>query len=466
MANFGSNFTEAFTATYGLGLKRKQIQAEETRAVAAEKRAQETHDVQMAEARAKQEMRTRLVAAPNRLDDPANTSGLLSSEDYEAMKAPKPTQAATAPAVTTGAKPQKPSALPQMTPAPAPQVTDVAGIPAEAPAAKAAPQPEYTPVMVGNKIMYAPAERVKKLQGPELIRAQAEAISSLDPVVGAQLVQSANAIEGQNLELNSKRFAQGVLTAMRTAETDMTAGLGMLRDAYNQNMPDLGNVEFTADKKGGIKVDNYVDTAGGRKLISSRTIPAKDPETGLSARETLFRYALSLSSPEAYRQNIIDSSTLATQELNRVLSIKQDRREDISLGLRAQEVRARVIEALGGGNAKIDFAEDPVKYTGAAGQTIELPRYRVKQKNTKDFGYVYPTLMDRNGNPATLRPEYGADAVAVNNFLTRAKTLRWNVVGESDGRIYFQPNRNAPLKRLSPDALKAYGNQGRLYNDK
>lgn len=387
MANFGSNFTEAFTATYGLGLKRKQMQAEETRAVAAEKRAQDIHDVQMAEARVKQDMRNRLGAAGNRLDDPANMSGLLSSEDYEAMKAPKTAQVAATPAVTTGAKPQKPSALPQMTPAPAPQVTDVAGIPAEAPAAKAAPQPEYTPVLVGNKVMYAPVERVKRMQGPELIRAQAEAIGALDPVVGAQLVQSANAIEGQNLELNSKRFAQGVLTAMRTAETDMTAGLGMLRDAYNQNMPDLGNVEFTPDKKGGIKVDNYVDTAGGRQLISSRTIPAKDPETGLSARETLFRYALSLSSPEAYRQNIIDSSTLATQELQRILSVKEDKRQDAQLGIS----RARLA------------LDQRVAADAASGEKFNAPALREVVVGQGPEGPIKKTLQVRSGKNGSMQ---------------------------------------------------------------
>lgn len=331
MADFGSNFTEAFSATYGLGLKRKQIEGEEKRAAAAEKRAQESHDAQMAEYRLKETMRGRLGTAGNVLDNPADQTGLLSADDYNALKTPKPTAALKTPDVTMGAP--KAAALPQdkamAQEAPAAMALPMSG---EAkPEAK--PQENYVPVMVGNNIMYAPAARVKKLQGPELIRAQAEAIGTLDPVVGAQLVQSANAIEGQNLELNSKRYAQGVLNAMRTAENDLDAGLGMLRDAYNQGMPDLGNVEFTRQKDGGIKVANYVDTAGGRKMISSRVIPAKDPETGLTAKENLFRYALSLGSPDAFRQNIIDSSTLATQTLQRVLSVRQDRREEAQLGI-------------------------------------------------------------------------------------------------------------------------------------
>jgi len=426
MADFGSNFSEAFAAAYGLGLKRRQIEGEEKRANAQEKRAQETHDVQMREAQMRQDMHDRLGAAGNVLDNPNDTNGLMSAQAYKAWKqgqsATPQTQGTPATALpitpaTMDATKQpmvknpdgsrstvstmgfdidgKYINLPTITPdgkrlTPAEAVAEyrktgrhlgiynnraegdaaaqalhlseekrISAIPdaSGAPATQAAEQPDYVPVIVGNNIMYAPSTRVKTLDGPQRIRAQAEAIGSIDPVVGAQLTQSANAIEGQNLELNSKRYAQGVLNAMRTAETDLGAGLGMLRDAYNQGMPDLGNVEFTRQKDGSIKVDNYVDTSGGRKLLSSKTIPAKDPETGLSAKDNLFRYALSLGSPDAYRQNIMDSSTLATQTLQRVLNVREDRRQEEQLGIsRARLNLDRQIAASEGGGQSFNAA--------------------------------------------------------------------------------------------------------------
>lgn len=424
MADFGSNFTEAFAATYGLGLKRKQVEGEEKRAAAQEARAQESHDAQMNEYRLKAEMRARLGAAGNTLDNPNDQSGLLTADAYKGLTTSKPTaalptansKAVTAPTLDTTKQPtvknedgtqstvstmgfdidgkyvNLPTISPEgarLTPAQAveqyrktgkhlgifnnraegdaaaqethlSEEKRISALPQAGAAQAETPEPnvsDYVPVQVGNSIMYAPAGRIKKLQGPELIRAQAEAIGSIDPVVGAQLAQSANAIEGQNLELNSKRYAQGVLNAMRTAENDLDAGLGMLRDAYNQGMPDLGNIEFARQKDGGIKVANYVDTAGGRKMISSRVIPAKDPETGLTAKENLFRYALSLGSPDAFRQNIIDSSTLATQTLQRVLSVRQDRREEAQLGIsRAKLDLDRKIAASEGGGQSFNAA--------------------------------------------------------------------------------------------------------------
>ncbi len=122
------------------------------------------------------------------------------------------------------------------------------------------------------------------------------------------------------------------------------------------------------------------------------------------------------------------------------------------------------MSALGGGETKLNFAEDNFKGVDRDSNKVVIQRYRVQEKGSSDYGYMYPDIPGVNGGPGRLRPEYGKDGIAVQNVLTRARTLGWNVVAGNDGRLYYQPRPDVKPTLISEKALKKYGNQGRLYN--
>lgn len=121
------------------------------------------------------------------------------------------------------------------------------------------------------------------------------------------------------------------------------------------------------------------------------------------------------------------------------------------------------LSAQSGGPDKISYAEDNFKYESPNGMKMNINRYRAMNKATNELSYVYPEIPSVQGGVGYLRPEVGADAVAIQNVLTRANTLKWNVFAGADGRLYFKPP-TGKLTLISDKALQKYGNQGRVYN--
>lgn len=251
----------------------------------------------------------------------------------------------------------------------------------ESEADRVGPKPDdYVPVMVNGQISYAPKTRVKRLEGADRVRANAAAIADIDPVVGAQLEQAANSLDKGNLELSAAKYSQGVMTAARRAMRDPAAGLAMLNEVYNKDMPDLGQAEFEPAKDGGVRIKYFADTAGGRVRFKTEDVPAVDPKTGLSAIDTIFHHAMSLSSPEAFRQNIMDQSDLATETLGRALSVRRENRADKELALNQQQAKdasARGWASIG--LQKQEIEERRAERTGTGGKVRAAAVKRLDQ---------------------------------------------------------------------------------------
>ncbi len=249
---------------------------------------QEEFEHRKAEWKRLDDQRLALAAAGSTLDDPANTTGLLSATQYGEL----------------GAPPKKAKALPE----------PASGGPTQGLATAPAPQlkpDDYSAVMVGNQVMYAPKARVKSLDGADLVRARAQALGAFDPVVGSQLMVAANSLEKGNLEVASAKWGESVMQARRVAQVDAVRGLEMLTQGYKQYMPDLGDMKFAMGKDGGIEVTHFVNTKNGPVELDKQSIPAVNKDTGLTALDTIFTAAQSLSSPDAYRQHLIDTSQFA-----------------------------------------------------------------------------------------------------------------------------------------------------------
>lgn len=222
------------------------------------------------------------------------------------IKAVDPDKALAAPA----------AAIPAATAAPQPAAASAA------PAAPAAPR-YVRAVGADGRVGWVEAGQGTRRPDADLMRARASAVSSLDPVLGNQLLVSANTLEGQNIELSSKRYEQGVLQAMQVAQADPVKGLDALTSVYKRLMPDLREPKFEVAKDGSIKVTYMASTAAGDIPVGSEIVPSKGGKPDV---EKVFRTAMSYSSPEAFRQRIIDDSTLATQELSRMVARAQESR--------------------------------------------------------------------------------------------------------------------------------------------
>jgi hypothetical protein len=328
MANFFGGFAGGFS-------QGARIASE----MADQRRQQEEFEHQKAEWDRIDQQRTALQAATNTLDNPNDTNGLLSPDAYKEMSAPKgkkaPKQAALpVPDVAPTPAPSPDAAVPP--PAPQAAMPTPSALPPETPALSAS---DYHPVMVNGQVMYAPSKRIKALDGPDRVRALAGAMSSFDPVVGAQLEQSAQAIEKGNIENQSAKYGAAVMQAKRVAAVDPAKGLTMLKDAYAGLMPDLGKADFDIGKDGSITVNHYVTTQHGDQLFSTDKIPAVDPKTGLTAVDKIFLEAASYASPDAMRQHILDNSALASQVADNIYKRSQTALTDAQ----AQEVHPNAV---------------------------------------------------------------------------------------------------------------------------
>ena len=91
------------------------------------------------------------------------------------------------------------------------------------PAVKGPDNKQYYKVMVGDKVMYAPADRVTRLSGPDLYKAQADALDRIDPVLAAALRKTVIGMEKDNIELSTMKMAQGVQVAKAAAANTATS---------------------------------------------------------------------------------------------------------------------------------------------------------------------------------------------------------------------------------------------------
>lgn len=326
MANFWGDLSKGVASGFDIGNKMQ-----------AQWREREEHERRKEEWARLDQQRQALQAAGNVIDDPQNPNGLLTADQYKQLAKPaKKGKKAAMPMGDDIAPREPPAVLATQSLAPGADPEPPVAMQTGASGPVVTKPDDYTAVVVGDQIMYAPRQRVKQLDGPDLVRARAKVLGSFDPVIGAQLMVAANSLEKGNIETASARWGQSVMEARRVAQADPVRGLQMLNQSYSANMPDLGEMEFEPGKDGGIKVTQYVRTKGGRIKMGEQNIPAVNPDTGLSALDTIFTKAQSLGSPEAYRQHLMDTVDFASKTADLVFKKQQTAQEADLFPLRKQ----------------------------------------------------------------------------------------------------------------------------------
>lgn len=216
--------------------------------------------------------------------------------------APAPTPAPQAALPTPGV----PTPAPAPEVAPTPEQAPVAALPADkekvpvdaaktGPAVKGPDNKEYYKVMVNGQVMYAPADRVKRLSGADLYKAQADALDRIDPVQAAALRKTVIGLEKDTIELNTARMGQSVAQAKAALMNGDYAGFAKsLASAYNTSVPDSMQVSVENDPQAG-PVMVRTDVSG--KVINKIPLNGIDPETKMRNVDMLMAQAETLTTP-------------------------------------------------------------------------------------------------------------------------------------------------------------------------
>jgi hypothetical protein len=364
MADFGSNFIDAFSAVYGAKLKSKQLAMEETRANAQEKRAQADFDYTQGERKKKAAIQGLMAGASNTVNPGVSANeGMNGMTALQGEKTPnlapatmadmqsiaaRPTAALPTPAPAQAPVSPPAAGLPTPTAAPAPMPTAAAAIPtpaaptapvgiqAKPPAAIAPmqishpdaegnvntispdtpvisnadkaklPNPDdYAETMLNGKHVWVPKDKVTKLSGGDLAMAQGQAVleSGLDPALGMDMIKNAQLISKNNIDATVEKYGRAVINAQ--ASGDKLAAL----DAYNVLSPSLGKAEIVP-AKGGFIVKHYRANPDGSKTYVGDDMPYISDELH-SADAKFFADLRSLASPTAMQTMYADQADQA-----------------------------------------------------------------------------------------------------------------------------------------------------------
>lgn len=180
---------------------------------------------------------------------------------------------------------------------------------------------DFVPIEVNGQIMYAPRSRVKMKDNATYVADVGRAVMSVDKVVGTNMLQAAQVMEGRNLELSAKKWGAAVMEAERIGGEGGIQHLAKMFD----DLPDGQSVQWSRDKDGNVHLKFYADTQGGPVATQDRVFK---PRQGVTAEQAVFEYARSLASPESMGQYLTTMAQAAQTEFTNVLAIKQDKRAD------------------------------------------------------------------------------------------------------------------------------------------
>ena len=301
MADFGSNFTDAFTAVYGGGLRARQQGIENARQAKMDAITQATFEHQKqdwADAAKQKSILASAGTTPNANFDPTTgvndtymsalkgerapsalpvsmadmqstlkngfdpkgttTSGAIPSLNFAPIPAgtfedpaakgnfaPAPVAAMPAPGLQANTPAATPPAPAKMK-APAELAPMVIGHPdtngdhpvidpstpvvSNADKNKIPDIDNYVETMLNGKHVWVPKDKVTRLQGGDLVMAQAQALSQsgLNPQLAADMFQKAQMIQKGNIELTTERYKQGMTQALATGD------LNTIQNAFDQ----------------------------------------------------------------------------------------------------------------------------------------------------------------------------------------------------------------------------------------
>jgi len=310
------------------------------------------------------------MATPAAMAAPAETEF---SKDFDATFAPR--QKAGLPAAQpTGELPPVAAQEP---------VAPAAGekLPVEAaktgPAVTGPDNKKYYKVMVGDQVMYAPADRVKRLSGPELYKAQADALDRIDPVQAAALRKTVIGMEKDNIELSTMKMAQGVQVAKAAAANGDWAGFAnALATTYNQAVPDSMQASVVNDPQQG-PVLVRKDVSG--VVVSQTPLNGVDPATGQRNADLLMAQAEALTTPNGMSNWLKTAADLRTSVITNAFN-----------------------------QAKTKEVEETTKFIAPLAQA-ELAERRARAYRTMNPVRGGDSGSDGYGVPSTM-PIYGTDA--------------------------------------------------------
>lgn len=395
------------------------------------------------------------MTAPSAPAAPADTQFI---QDFDATFAPR--QKAGMPAAQPAAE------LPPVA-AQAPATT-TEKVPVDAaqtgPAVKGPDDKKYYKVMVGDKVMYAPADRVKRLSGPDLYKAQADALDRIDPVQAAALRKTVIGMEKDNIELSTMKMAQGVQVAKAAAANGDWAGFAnALATTYNQAVPDSMQATVVNDPQQG-PVLVRKDVSG--MTISQTPLNGVDPSTGMRNADMLMAQAEALTTTSgmtSWLKSVADMRTnVITNAFNQAKTAQteqQTKQEKELFPLEVAEKKARIAatnrsnrgSAGGSGDGRYGVPTSmPVYGTDADGNRVQVGQDIVRKGKdgriealSTGFGEYMPYGYDWDRMATDMRRQGGKLGLQVG-------------IDEKTGLPAYRAIKSGKVTPISANTLESY----------
>lgn len=266
------------------------------------------------------------------------------------------------------------------------------------PAVKGPDNKEYYKVMVNGQVMYAPADRVKRLSGADLYKAQADALDRIDPVQAAALRKTVIGLEKDTIELNTARMGQSVAQAKAALMNGDYAGFAKsLASAYNTSVPDSMQVSVENDPQAG-PVMVRTDVSG--KVINKIPLNGIDPETKMRNVDMLMAQAETLTTPNGMTNWLKSVADMRSGVIGDALNLA--RKEQTELTTK----QAKEMFPLEIAHKKAQIAATHRSNRGDGGSTKKddgrLPGYELKTEVYNDKGDQRNVYMPKHGRGVAL----------------------------------------------------------------
>lgn len=420
-----------------------------------------------------------------------DVSNVLTDEQYEKLgvPAPDPTGMKDAKAPKAGAMPLPEPQVP--TPAaevPAPQaaipaapmvpaqaeaqVPTAAPIPAGLPTqgvqaeAAPAPTPQEAPVaeakplgkgdyvrarLADGSVGWVPKSNAQLRDAADVTRDMAEAVRAIDPEMYQRMLANSYDLDVKRIQATTARYGDAVAQAARVFQANPEEGVKQLTKAWSL-MPDMTDADIKQNDDGTLSVQRYI-TKGDKKIPVENAQKYKP--------EDLFRFAVSLASPDAMRQYSVDQAAFAAQEFEKTMKKEEFKlaREKFDFdkmdsnrryGLSAAAARR---SASGGGSS-----------TGGFGTPSTMPVYGVDADGNRVVVGQDVVRKGKGGRIETLSTAFGGympygydwDRLAVDMQREAGKLNLQVGIDEKTGLPAYRGLRSGKVRPISANTLEQY----------
>lgn len=383
-------------------------------------------------------------------------------------KAPVPTDSAEeapAPKAAIPASPMVPAQVEAQAPAPAPAP---AGLPAQGaqaevtptPAPQEAPVAEAKPLGKGDYVRarladgsvgWVPKSNAQLRDAADVTRDMAEAVRAIDPEMYQRMLANSYDLDVKRIQATTARYGDAVAQAARVFQANPEEGVKQLTKAWSL-MPDMTDADIKQNDDGTLSVQRYI-TKGDKKIPVENAQKYKP--------EDLFRFAVSLASPDAMRQYSVDQAAFAAQEFEKTMKKEEFKlaREKFDFdkmdsnrryGLSAAAARRA---ASGGGSS-----------TGGYGAPSTMPVYGVDADGKRVVVGQDVVRKGKGGRIETLSTAFGGympygydwDRLAVDMQREAGKLNLQVGIDEKTGLPAYRGLRSGKVRPISANTLEQY----------